>query len=134
VRCRGTPGALNYLGFLVVSVLTGSSNHRTVRSYPSGRSSFRTGGRFPTFPALDPGGPDAARPHQLSGCVTPSPVTSLTISTVSRVGQRHDSLCPFTDRAVMSGRCGCGEPGVAVEGGVDGVDGANAMAVGAEEV
>ncbi len=36
--------------------------------------------------------------------------------------------------AVVSGGCGCGKPGVAGEGVVDGVDGADVVAAGADQV
>jgi hypothetical protein len=51
----------------------GANNHRTARSCPSGRSSFRTDGRSVTSRAPDSCVPAAARPTQPATGVTPSP-------------------------------------------------------------
>jgi hypothetical protein len=70
---RTIPGELSFLDFRAVSVTASSGSHRTARSYPSGRSSSRTVGRFAMFPAPDPCGPAAARAPQPTSCVIPSP-------------------------------------------------------------
>src|SRR5947209_14282122 len=78
--------------------------------------------------------PSGSGPRQLTAIGTPSQRATFTSGSSATSPNWAASSCPFTGRAVMSRPCGCGQPGIAFEGGVDGVDRGDVVAAGADEV